>query len=324
MNTQSLDPAHTGLRLKRRPLRNLGEIRNGINISFEYFPAKNQFAGNHLRKASTILDRLNPKFVSVTYGAGGSLETECFRTLRLLKKTTSCPIAAHITNIAIDQQEVDSIAERIAMLGITRVVALRGDIRNAEAHPSDQFAYESTVKMIEGIRGIFDFDVSVAGYPETHPDAKSASADIAYLKQKVDAGAQRVLCQFCFDSDQFLRFRDNAVKAGINVPIIPGVLPIHDFEKVKRFANSCGASIPVAIESLFSELPASREIFNIVSATVTAEYCTRLIDNGVNDFHFYTLNRANLVRSICHILGIKESQNLPQLHQSKRASIYQF
>lgn len=319
MNTNNFDTASTASRLKRRPLRHLNELREGINVSFEYFPPRTESATRQIQRSSQTLERFSPAFSSVTYGAGGGIETHSFEALRLLRQSSAYPVAAHITHIGTDKLEVDALVERIAMLGITRIVALRGDLRNHQTTAEKSNGYSSTVAMIQGIKRIYDFDISVAGYPQTHPDAKSQQADIDYLKRKVDAGANRVLCQFCFDSNQFLRFRDQAVRAEITVPIIPGILPIHNFSQVQAFAESCAATIPASISQLFSELPNNQEIFDVVSSTVTAEFCTRLIDNGVTNLHFYTLNRAKLVRATCHILGIHEStseqnviaQNMP-------------
>ncbi len=171
------------------------------------------------------------------------------------------------------------------------------------AHPE---GYKSTADMIAGLKQLYDFDISVAGYPEIHPKAASLQADLDVLKQKVDAGASRVLCQFCFDSNVFLRFRDRAAAAGINVPIIPGILPINDIHKVQSFASKCGTRIPASIYELLNDLADKPEIFDVVSATITAEFCTRLIDNGVVDFHFYTLNHDRLTQAICYILGLRE------------------
>ncbi len=306
MNTTHFDTNSTANRLKRRPLRHLNELRSGINVSFEYFPPKTESATRQIQRSSHTLERFAPTFSSVTYGAGGNIETHSFEALRLLRQSSAHPVAAHITHVGTDKFELDALVERIALLGINRIVALRGDLRNNQI-VSEKSNYPSTVAMIEGIKRIYDFDISVAGYPETHPDAKSKQADIDYLKRKVDAGANRVLCQFCFDSNRFLRFRDRAVLSGITVPIIPGILPIHNFAQVHAFAQSCAATIPDSITQLFSELPDNQEVFDVVSSTVTAEFCTRLIDNGITDLHFYTLNRAKLVRAICHILGLHES-----------------
>ena len=316
MNTDNFDTNSTASRLKRRPLRHLNELRDGINVSFEYFPPKTASATQQLQRTGQTLERFRPSFSSVTYGAGGSIETHSFATLRLLRQVSAYPIAAHITHIGTDKLELDALAERLAMLGIERIVALRGDLHNSQAILGDS-NYASTVAMIQGLKRLYDFDISVAGYPETHPEATSRHADIEYLKRKIDAGANRVLCQFCFDSNRFLSFRDHAVRAGITVPIIPGILPVHNFSQVQTFAKSCATTIPTSIVQLFSELPNNQEIFDVVSSTVTAEFCTRLIDNGVTDLHFYTLNRSKLVRAICHILGLHESN----IEQNERVQI---
>ncbi len=308
MTIDNFDATSTARRLERRPLRHINELQDGINVSFEYFPPKTEFSASQIQHSSQILERFAPAFSSVTYGAGGGVETHSFEALRLLRQSSAYPVAAHITHIGTDKFELDALVERIALLGINRIVALRGDQRNNEIALKKSHSYPSTVAMIAGIKRIYDFDIAVAGYPETHPEAKSQKADIEYLKRKIDAGANRVLCQFCFDSNLFLRFRDHAVRAGISVPIIPGILPIHNFSQVESFAKSCAATIPTAISQLFSDLPNNREIFDVVSSTVTAEFCTRLIDNGVTHLHFYTLNRARLVRAICHILGLHESK----------------
>jgi methylenetetrahydrofolate reductase (NADPH) len=296
----------TAHRLRWRPLRHLNEWREGLNISFEYFPPKSDQSSLGLEQVVKILNRFQPEFSSVTYGAGGNVETRSFGTLRMLRNLGTHPLVAHLTWLDSNRSELDMLAERLVTFGVQRILALRGDPVAGGPHPDNTESYGCTVEFIHGLRALYDFDITVAGYPETHPQAPTSVEGIRYLKEKVDAGANRVLCQFCFDSDRFLHFRDSAVKAGINVPIIPGILPINDFDQTARFAQNCGASIPENIFQLFSHIPDNRDIFNVVSATVTAEYCSRLIDNGVTDFHFYTLNRYELIRSVCHILGIRE------------------
>ena len=296
----------TASRLKRRPLRHLNEVREGIKVSFEYFPPRTSAATESFELTSKTLNKFQPAFTSMTYGAGGSSETESFAALRQLKKLTTQQVAAHITWFGQSRDEVDGLAERLAQMGVRRLVALRGEFPEAN-HPNfHPDGYHSTADMIAGLKQLYPFDISVAGYPEVHPKAASAQTDLDVLKSKVDAGADRVLCQFCYDSDQFLRFRDKAVAGGITAPIIPGILPINDFKKVEAFASKCGASIPRSIAELLSDINDQQEIFDVVSATITAEFCTRLIDNGVVDFHFYTLNHDRLTRAICYILGLRE------------------
>lgn len=287
----------------------LGE-RPVPNISFEFSPPKGPKSEESLWEAIRRLEPLNPSFVSVTYGAGGSTRERTHRTVvRMLKETTLRP-AAHLTCVEASRAEVDEVVRDYWDAGIRHIVALRGDPPAGQSryvpHPGG-YAYASD--LIAGIRKIGDFEISVGAYPESHPDAPSPEADLDFLKAKLDAGATRAITQYFFDTDVYLRYRDRCAARGIRAEIVPGILPVTNFGQVVKFSKMCGASVPLWMAHLFDGLDNDPETRRLVAAMVAAEQCRRLQAHGVSAFHFYTLNRADLAYSICHVLGLRPVAN---------------
>jgi len=255
--------------------------------------------------AIVALESMRPEFVSVTYGAGGSTRERTHSTVRRILHDTDLTPAAHLTCVGASRTEIEDVARRYWDNGVRHLVALRGDLPDDDAEYALRAdGYGCAAELIPGLLRVGDFDISVAGYPEVHPDATSPDADIEYLKRKVDAGASRVITQFCFDDDTMLRFRDRAVAAGVDVPIVPGILPIPDFPKVARFSRSCGATIPDWLEQLFASLEHDPREHDMVAASVASDQCRRLLAEGFDQFHFYTMNRAPLTRAVCRMIGI--------------------
>lgn len=277
-----------------------------IQVSFEFFPPKTEKAETDLWTAIKRLEPLHPTYVSVTYGAGGSTRERTHATLSRLKRETSLEPAAHLTCIDARREEIDDIARQYWDEGVRHIVALRGDPAEGQQKyipHSDGYAYAAD--LVTGLKQVADFEISVAAYPEGHPEATSHDADLDNLKRKIDNGATRAISQFFFDSEVFLRFLDRTRAAGIDVPIVPGILPVTNFARVKEFAAMCGASIPTWMADLFEGLDNDPETRKLVAATVAAEQCRILNSNGIDAFHFYTLNRADLAYAICHILGVR-------------------
>ena len=275
-----------------------------VAVSFEFFPPKSDLSAGELLATVRRLASFAPAFVSVTYGAGGGTRERSLATIRELTTTTSLAVAAHLTCVGASRAEVDAVAESFHAAGVRHIVALRGD----GAVPGEPFAphpegYRDAAELVAGLRAIAPFEISVAAYPEVHPDAADAGADLDNLKRKLDAGATRALTQFFFSPDAFFRFRDRAAAAGIVAPIVPGILPVTNFAQTRKFAAACGASVPGWMEEVFEGLDGHPETRQLVAATVAAEFCTRLYAGGVRDFHFYTLNRAEMTQALCHLLG---------------------
>lgn len=281
-----------------------------FQVSFEFFPPKSAEMEATLWKSITRLAPLAPRFVSVTYGAGGSTRERTHNTVRRLLAETSLVPAAHLTCIAATREEIDGVADDYWNAGVRHLVALRGDVPGAQpgndraGHPTAG-GYTCAAELVEGLRKRRDFELSVAAYPETHPEAASPDADLDNLKRKIDAGATRAITQFFFDNWCFLRFVDRARKAGITVPIVPGIMPVTNFTQMVKFAKSAGATVPRDFARLFEGLDDDPETRKLVAATVAAEQCTQLAQAGVTEFHFYTLNRADLAYAICHVLGLR-------------------
>jgi len=279
----------------------------GVNrrpsVSFEFFPPRNDAMHERLWRAIDKLALLSPDFLSVTYGAGGSTRERTHDTVTQISARTNINVAAHLTCVGSTAEEVKSIADRYWQSGIRHIVALRGDLpgHKGRAALGD---YAFAADLVRALRDIADFEVSVAAYPETHPEAANAGADLDNLKRKIDAGASRAITQFFFDNDAFLRFRDDVAAAGISVPLVPGILPVTNVARTREFAALCGATIPDWFGRLFEGLDDEPETLPMVSATVTAEQCRQLQLEGVDEFHFYTLNRADLCVAICRMLGI--------------------
>ncbi|MBF0391935.1 MAG: methylenetetrahydrofolate reductase [Alphaproteobacteria bacterium] len=277
-----------------------------VGVSFEFFPPKTDKMMASLWECVERLRPLGPRFVSVTYGAGGTTRERTHETVLRIRRETDLQPAAHLTCVGASRGEVDDVARRYWDEGIRHIVALRGDAPEGQGgyQPhAEGYAYASD--LVAGLRRLADFEISVAAYPESHPEASSPQADLDNLKRKVDAGATRAITQYFFDVDVYRRFRDRAVAAGIGVPIVPGILPVTNFGQVVKFSGMCGASVPGWMADLFHGLDADPDTRRLVAATVAAEQCRALQADGVADFHFYTLNRADLVFAICHVLGVR-------------------
>ena len=277
-----------------------------VEVSFEFSPPRTPAMEASLWQAIHRLAPLRPRFVSVTYGAGGSTRDRTHATVRRLLAETDLAPAAHLTCVAASRAEVDAVVRSYRDSGVRHIVALRGDPPDGDAsfapHPN---GYRNAEDLVRGIRAIGDFEISVAAYPEVHPEAVSPQADLDNLKRKIDAGASRAITQFFFDPFVYLRFIDRARTAGITVPIVPGILPVTNFKRALDFAAKCGASVPPWLSALFEGLDDDPTTRSLVAAWVAAEQCRKLQDHGVREFHFYTLNRAELTQSICHILGLR-------------------
>lgn len=279
-----------------------------IRVSFEFFPPKTQKMEHILWDSIKQLEPLNPAFVSITYGAGGSTRERTHITVARILHETSLTPAAHLTCIGASRGQIDDIISRYWAEGVRHIVALRGDPpENQDIYQPRTDGYAYAVDLVKGIRKIANFEISVAAYPEIHPEAQNAQADLDNLKRKIDAGATRAITQAFFEPEVYLRFRDRCAAAGITVPITPGILPVTNYARIHKFCLSSGTSVPNWLGTLFEGLEEKPNIRKLVAATFAAEQCTVLHKNGVRDFHFYTLNRAELTHAICHLLGIRSS-----------------
>jgi len=283
-----------------------GRLPDHVKVSFEFFPPKTDKMMESLWTAVRRLEPLTPAFVSVTYGAGGSTRERTHETVTRIARETSLKAAAHLTCVDATREEVDAVARQYWDAGIRHIVALRGDAPEGDGvYRPTPGGYAFAADLVAGLKKVADFEISVAAYPEVHPEAKSPEADLDNLKRKIDAGATRAITQFFFDVDVFDRFRDRAVAAGITVPIVPGLLPIANFGTAVRIAGMCGATIPAWMHELFAGLDDDPDTRRLVAAMVAAEQARALAARGVEDFHFYTLNRADLTYAICHALGVR-------------------
>ena len=277
-----------------------------IQVSYEFFPPKTEKMEQTLWASIKRLEPLAPRFVSVTYGAGGTTRERTHSTVARIQSETSLKAAAHLTCVGATSEEVDAVARNYWETGIRHIVALRGDPPEGEAayapHPG---GYAYAADLVAGLRRVADFEISVAAYPETHPEAHSADSDLDNLKRKIDAGAARAITQYFFDVDVYLRFVDRVRARGITVPIVPGILPVVNFAQVVKFSAMCGTAVPQWMADMFDGLDDDPETRKLVAATVAAEQCRLLQANGVDEFHFYTLNRADLAFAISHILGLR-------------------
>jgi methylenetetrahydrofolate reductase (NADPH) len=289
-----------------RHLPLFAEARGDIQLSFEFFPPKTEKMEQTLWESIKTLEPLRPRFFLVTYGAGGSTRERTHATVERILKETALTPAAHLTCVGATREEVDEVARAYWDAGVRHIVALRGDPTEAGAkYRPHEGGYKDAVELVDGLKKVAPFDISVAAYPEIHPDSSTRQFDIENLKRKVDAGADRAITQFFFSADCFFRFRDEAAAAGIEAEIVPGILPVSNVATTRRFADLCGASIPAWLNELFEgldDLPAARQL---IAATVAAELCGQLYAGGVRQFHFYTLNRAELSYAICHLLGVR-------------------
>jgi methylenetetrahydrofolate reductase (NADPH) len=300
--TPTLDQLHEFRTATDAPL--FSGLPGDVAVSFEFFPPKSEKMEEQLWDAVTQLKPLGPSFVSVTYGAGGSTRERTHATVARIIAEAQLPAAAHLTCVAASKAEIREVAEHYWEAGVRHIVALRGDAGEPGApftpHPE---GYASAAELVAGLKAIADFEISVAAYPETHPDAHSPQDDIDNLKRKLDAGATRAISQFFFSAETFFAFRDQCAAAGIDAPILPGILPVTNVAQARKFAAACGAAIPAWMDGLFEGLDEQPAARHLVAATVAAELCRRLYAGGVRDFHFYTLNRPELAYAICHLLG---------------------
>jgi methylenetetrahydrofolate reductase (NADPH) len=276
-----------------------------LQLSFEFFPPKTDAMEVRFWESMEKLAPLGPRFVSVTYGAGGSTRERTLRMVSQVKAQTGIDAAAHLTCVGASRDEVDAVVSGYKQAGIGRIVALRGDPPEGAGQPfvPHPQGYKNAADLVAGIRRIGDFDISVAAYPEKHPQSPDWQADIDNLKRKLDAGASRAITQMFFDNGDYLRFIERARRAGITAPIVPGIQPIHSFKQISGFAARCGASIPSWLAARFEGLEDDPETHALVASAVAAEQVLELVDEGVTEFHFYTLNRSNLVLALARLLG---------------------
>jgi len=287
--------------------------RSDLRVSFEFFPPKTPQMEETLWTSIVRLAPLNPSFVSVTYGAGGSTRERTHATVKRILGETALTPAAHLTCVGADRDEVDGVVRAYREAGVRHIVALRGDPAAGigtryEPHPE---GYAGSPDLVAGIKKQGDFEVSVATYPEAHPESGGIAEDIEMLKRKVDAGADRAITQFFFDNDVFERLLERVRAAGIGIPIVPGIAPVHNFRQVARFAERAGATMPRWLAERFDGLDDEPETRRLVAAAVVAEQVLDLVDRGISDFHFYTMNRADLVFAICHLLGLRPQRPSP-------------
>ena len=278
-----------------------------IGVSFEFFPPKSEEMETSLWEAVNRLAPLNPSFVSVTYGAGGSTRERTHNTVARIVRETAIKPAAHLTCVAATRNEVDDVIRSYWTAGVRHIVALRGDPPGGVgtayvAHPE---GYQTSTSLIEGIRRLGDFEVTVSAYPEKHPEAAGFDVDIDALKAKVDAGATRAITQFFFENEHYLRYLDKVRARGISIPILPGIVPVQNFKQTASFAKKTGASVPQWLADRFEGLDNDPATRRLIAAAVAAEQVLDLVDRGVTDFHFYTMNKADLVYAICHLLGLR-------------------
>jgi len=275
-------------------------------VSFEFFPPKTPEMEATLWKSLQRLAPLAPRFVSVTYGADGSTRDRTHGLVRRINRETGLVSAPHLTCVGASREDIQAIARRYWDEGIRHIVALRGDPpQGAERYRPYPGGYPYAVDLVCGLREVADFEISVAAYPEVHPEAPSPEFDLDNLRRKLDAGASRAITQFFFDTENFLRFRDRCVAAGITAPIVPGLLPINRFPQMLRFAQACGARVPDWLHERFAGLDEDPETHKLLAASLAIEQVNRLRGHGINEFHFYTLNRAELTYAICHALGLR-------------------
>ena len=278
-------------------------------VSFEFFPPKTLQASFNLWESLRILTPLNPDFVSVTYGAGGSTRKLTHEMTETIRHKYQLDVAAHLTCVDASKDETLAIANAYIKAGVTQIVALRGDAPNGAGFVPHAQGFSNAIELVTALAKAGVDKIYVGAYPEPHPEARYKDADVDWLKRKIDAGASAAITQFFFDSDIFLRFRDRCVKAGITAPIIPGILPIENWDNTKKFAARCGASIPASLDVEFA-MAKRNKVEDILSVVVATDLCADLIAEGVDAFHFYTLNKPHLTRDVCLALGIEPDNQL--------------
>lgn len=302
--TISVNQLEEARRALESPL--FADVGGALEVSFEFFPPKNAKMEEQLWDAVRTLEPLAPSFVSVTYGAGGSTRERTHATVSRIQRETSLAAAAHLTCVEATREEIDAVAQEYWAAGVRHIVALRGDMPPPggayAAHPG---GYENAAALVAGLKRLHPFEISVAAYPECHPDSASAQVDLDNLKRKIDAGATRAITQFFFEPETFFRFRDAAAAAGIDAEIVPGIMPVMNVASVTRMSAMCGTAVPPWMARLFEGLDSHPAARQLVAATVAAELSRRLHAGGVKALHFYTLNRAELAYAICHLLGVR-------------------
>jgi methylenetetrahydrofolate reductase (NADPH) len=278
-----------------------------VRVSFEFFPPKTEEMETTLWQSITRLAPLAPNFVSVTYGAGGSTRERTHSTVKRILAETALTPAAHLTCVAATCDEVDGVIRNYCSVGVRHIVALRGDPVGgiSERYAPHPGGYRHAADLVAGIKRLADVEVSVSAYPEKHPDSPTVEADLDMLAAKVDAGASRAITQFFFENDFYFRYLDRVRARGIDVPIVPGILPVQNFKQTRTFAERCGTCIPDWLARRFEGLDDDAATRKLIAAAVAAEQVLDLVDRGVTDFHFYTMNRADLVFAICHLLGLR-------------------
>jgi len=300
----------TAARLARRPWPTT-PLHPDVEVSFEFFPPATPTGEANLARCAQQLAPLNPSFVSVTYGAGGTTQDRTQLAVSRLADETDLSVAGHLTCVGATREQIATVIDDYLAAGVRHIVALRGDAPEGQEDGSVEGGYRDAAELVAGIRehvagtDAEDLQISVGAYPEVHPKAASPQADLESLKHKLDAGADRALTQFFFDTDAFLRFLDNARSAGITAPIVPGIMPVTNFANVRRFSERCGTAIPGWMHDLFADLDDAPEVHQMIAATVAAEQCRRLAEHGVNQFHFYTMNKPELTAATCRILGVR-------------------
>lgn len=286
----------------------IANLNGDINVSFEFFPPKNEHMETLLWNSVERLKTMQPKFVSVTYGANSGERERTHSVVKRIHNETGIATAPHLTCVDADEAEIKAIARDYWDNGIRQIVALRGDFPEGSAKPKTYAA-----DLVKTLKEVADFDISVAAYPEVHPEAKSAQADLLHLKSKVEAGASRAISQFFFDVDSYLRFRDRCVMVGIDVEIVPGILPVTNFKQLQKMAAVTNVKIPRWMGKMYEGLDNDQTTRNLVASSIAVDMVRLLSKEGVKDFHFYTLNRSELTYAICHMLGVRASEPLPSL-----------
>jgi len=293
----------TGPRFDAIPMR--GADHAAPALSFEFFPPKTEALEHQLWSCIQRLAPLRPRFVSVTYGAGGTTQARTHDTVARIVKETALVPAAHLTGVGATRDEVDAVARQYWEAGVRHIVALRGDPPPGQAYAPHPGGYAYAADLVAGLRRVGDFEISVAAYPETHPGAVSPAADLDNLKRKLDAGATRAITQYFFDATVYLRFLEKCLAVGITAPIVPGIMPVSNYAQAKRVSEMCGASVPDWLGHLFEGADDDLELRRMIGMVVAAEQVRLLQANGVDEFHFYTLNRPDLAYAIAHVLGVR-------------------
>ncbi len=302
-STATLQRWLTGPRFNALPIK--AADHPAPKLSFEFFPPRTEALEQQLWTCIQRLAPLAPRFVSVTYGAGGTTQARTHATVARIAQETKLLAAAHLTCVGATREEVDDVARRYWEAGIRHVVALRGDAPPGAAYEPHPGGYHYAADLVAGLRKVADFEISVAAYPEVHPGAQSPVADLENLKRKLDAGATRAITQYFFDTATYLRFLDLCMAAGIKAPIVPGIMPVSNYAQAARFSAMCGASVPEWMGRLFEGTENDPETRRMVGMVIAAEQVRLLQANGVDEFHFYTLNRADLTYAIAHVLGVR-------------------